>query len=149
MPNILICWNFVSQHASYWLIFSPLSNIINREQHKKHLYNLSSHHKKKHWSSKCMPRLRISKSRCVLLTVYHYTTFPATLNTLSYKNSVRSASTSTTLTQVSHCSHYARIINPYLRSYCSGRSNTTVLYDRYFAVHGRLISTILPSTASM
>ena len=45
-PNKLFSGKSVSQYASYSLIFSPLRSVINREQHKKHLYNQSSYYGK-------------------------------------------------------------------------------------------------------
>ena len=55
----------------------------------------------------------------ILVTVHHYAPFPASLDTLGNipsKESVKSTSASTALTQVSHWSHYTCTANRHLRS---------------------------------
>ena len=55
----------------------------------------------------------------ILVTVHHYAPFPASLDTLGNipsKESIKSTSASTALTQVSHWSHYTCTANRHLRS---------------------------------
>ena len=42
--QLLISGKSVIQYALYSLIYSPLQNNINREQHEKHLYHQSSYY---------------------------------------------------------------------------------------------------------
>ena len=107
----------ISQYASYSLIFSPLHSIINREQHKKYLYNQSSHSGKygmfDRWSACLIYQFRVGVSG-VLLCFISLLVIRTCWTAFQAKNNVRSAPAGFALTLVWHQSHKAHTTNRHL-----------------------------------